>query len=85
MVRKFPERLRRLRLEKGWQQKDLSERSGVRRNQLTAYEIGKYRPSWEALIQLSDAIDCSVDFLMRGEESSSPRRQPESAVFVNGS
>lgn len=86
VVRNFPERLRRLRLEREWQQKDLAEISGIHRSQLSAYEIGRYRPSWEALIQLAEAIDCTVDYLMQGRESDSPPRAAEPVtLYVNGS
>lgn len=76
------ERMRRLRLERGWQIKDLAKASGLDRAQVSKYEIGRYRPTGDALIQLADALEVTLDYLMRGEESPHPRRGPEPVAVL---
>jgi len=52
-----PRALAWLRVEKGLQQKELSERSGVGRAAISRYESGKATPSLENLGRLLKALD----------------------------
>jgi transcriptional regulator with XRE-family HTH domain len=52
-----PRALAWLRAEKGLQQKELSERSGVGRAAISRYESGKATPSLENLGRLLEALD----------------------------
>lgn len=65
------ERLKTLRLEKGWSQGELAKSVGGDGRQISRYENGHITPSAEALVKLAQVLDCSVDFLLREE---APRR-----------
>lgn len=80
----FHERLRRLRLERGWGITELAREAGLRKTQISYYEIGRYRPTGDALIRLADALEVTLDYLMRGEESPYPRRGPERVTALLG-
>lgn len=61
---KFNERLKQLRLEKEWLQKDLAKKIGVGRTTITRYETGEISPDIDKLIELSNIFDCSLDYLL---------------------
>lgn len=65
-MKTFSDTLRRLRLERGWSQRELSRVSEVSHRQISMYERGTQEPGAEALLKLSDALECTVDFLLRG-------------------
>lgn len=76
------ERMRRLRLERSWGITELAKASELRKTQISEYESGRYRPTGDALIQLADALEVTLDYLMRGEESPHPRRGPEPVAVL---
>jgi len=58
------ERLRRARLEKKVSQRDLSQ--GLFTSAyLSSLELGKTRPTFDTLVNLSGRLDKSVDFFLR--------------------
>lgn len=59
----FSDRLRRFRKEKRIRQKELAELIGVSVTSIQAYERGEYKPSFERMIKLSDALGCTIDEL----------------------
>jgi transcriptional regulator with XRE-family HTH domain len=68
-VRKaFGARLKRLRKQRGWTQKDLGEKLGIRFSLLNKYEGGVHVPPLERLIHLADIFETSVDYLVTGRE-----------------
>ena len=50
------DRLRQLRKEQGYTQKELSEKSGLAIVTIRQYESGKRKPNFEALLKLSEAF-----------------------------
>lgn len=62
----FPQRLKRLRKDKGLSQAELGERVGVNYLQIGRYERGQSMPSGESLWKLADALETTTDFLMEG-------------------
>lgn len=65
-MKTFSDTLRRLRLGRGWSQRELARDSGVDHRQISLYEMASIEPGAEALLKLSDALECTVDFLLRG-------------------
>jgi transcriptional regulator with XRE-family HTH domain len=61
---KFNERLKQLRLEREWFQRDLAKKIGVGRTTIGRYEAGEISPDIEKLIELSNIFDCSLDYLL---------------------
>lgn len=71
-------RIRRLRRAKKWSQDELGAKTGVRGQSIYRYEKGRQMPGAEALIRIADALEVSIDELVRGSAlaSSDP---PEAA------
>lgn len=62
----FGKRLKELRKQKGWTQKELANRLDIRYSHLNKYENGMHAPPLEKLIQLAGMFDVSLDFLVMG-------------------
>lgn len=62
----FGARLKALRKQKGWAQKELAAQVEIRFQQLNKYESGLNIPPAEMLIKLADALGVTVDFLLTG-------------------
>ena len=57
------EKLKELRLNYGYTQKQLSEKLSISRVNYTRYENGKVRPDYETLIKIADFYDVTLDEL----------------------
>ena len=66
-VRKaFGLRLKELRKQKGWTQKELANKIDIRFSQLNKYECGMHIPPIEKLIQLGNSFRVTLDYLIMG-------------------
>jgi transcriptional regulator with XRE-family HTH domain len=65
----FGRRLKDLRKQKGYTQKELADRIGVRQAQLNKYEGGSNAPSLEKLVELAEVLEVSADYLLAGDQS----------------
>lgn len=63
------ENLKRLRKAKGLTQKELGEMCDVSESMIGLVENGNRSPSFELLLKLGEALDCTVDDLLRGEKN----------------
>jgi transcriptional regulator with XRE-family HTH domain len=67
-VRKaFGRRLKKLRKQKRWTQKELAAMANIGFSQFNKYECGLHIPPAEKLIELARLLDTSVDYLLSGE------------------
>ncbi len=64
----FKERLKDLRETKELTQAQLAKRLGVTRATISGYETKGNQPDQERLILLSDELEVSIDYLIRGED-----------------
>ena len=62
------ENLRRLRIDKGLTQGDLSNESGVGLGQISKLERNKADPTLSTIYKLMGALDCSADRLLMDKE-----------------
>ena len=62
----FGLRLKKLRKQKGWTQKELANQIDIRFAQLNKYECGMHIPPIEKLVQLSDILGVTLDYLIMG-------------------
>lgn len=60
--------LRERRLEKGLTQEQLAKACGLKRTRVANYEAGTREPNIRTLKDLSSALDCTVDELIRDPE-----------------
>ncbi len=62
----FGARLKQLRKQRHWAQKELAARVDIRFQLLNKYESGQHIPPAETLIRLAQALDTTVDYLLTG-------------------
>ena len=60
----FSERLRGLRKQKGFTQKQVAETIGMKETVYQRYEHATREPAYKQLIALADAFDVSIDYLV---------------------
>lgn len=60
----FGNRLKRLRLEKDMTQAQLSERLGLTKSVISAYETDLRLPSYDVLMQIARIFNVSTDYLL---------------------
>ncbi len=60
-------KIKELRNEKGWSQKELAEKLNIHPVNMTKLEQGKNSPSLETVIKLSEIFNVSIDYLLSDE------------------
>lgn len=60
----FAERLKELRLEKHFTQRELATRLGFSANCICEWEKGRSEPSIDSLKALAACLDCTIDYLI---------------------
>ncbi len=60
----FSLKLRELRQEKGYTQKQISDKTGISRSVLSQYETGHSEPTASVIIKLADALEVTTDYLL---------------------
>lgn len=60
--------LRKVRIEKGLTQVELSEITGVDRSLITKIELGQHMASLKTFLRLVVALDCPIETLLNGYE-----------------
>ena len=65
----FGVRIKQLRKDKGWTQKQLGNKIGVTHAQLNKYEGGTNAPPLDKLILLASALETTADYLITGNLS----------------
>lgn len=74
----FGARLKEMRKQKRWSQKELAAKVEIRFQQLNKYESGLNLPPAEMLIKLADSLATTIDYLLTGnlvEESLQARNR----------
>jgi transcriptional regulator with XRE-family HTH domain len=67
--RAFGARIKALRNQRKWTQKDLATKLGVQFSQVNKYECGMHIPPAEKLVQLAEIFETSVDYLLTGDQT----------------
>ena len=62
-------RIKQLRKQYKWTQKELAAKIDVRFPQLNKYESGLHAPPVEKLVKIAEVFDTTVDFLLTGNRS----------------
>lgn len=65
------QRIKQLRKNKSWTQKELANRIGTSPAQLNKYEAGQNTPPLDKLILFAEILNTTVDFLITGDISES--------------
>lgn len=64
--------LRTARKAAGLTMKELGEKVGVSESAISQYETGKREADFETLLKIGEILDCSIDYLLRGEQKKRP-------------
>jgi len=64
----FEDKIKSLRKEKNWTQKELAEKLNVSDKTISSWETGRTYPDIDSLIQLADLFDLTLDELIRGDK-----------------
>jgi len=64
----FEDKIKSLRKEKNWTQKELAEKLNVSDKTISSWETGRTYPDIDSLIQLADLFDFTLDELIRGDK-----------------
>ncbi len=73
----FKDILKKLRLEKGLTQNDLSKITGLTRSAIGMYELGKREPSFEVLEILADFFNTDMNTLLGKSDNKTDDNLPE--------
>lgn len=60
----FAEKIKRLRAERSWSQKDLAEAAGVTKLMISKYETGRCAPNLENVGKLARVLGVTTDYLI---------------------
>jgi transcriptional regulator with XRE-family HTH domain len=66
---KLSERLKALRIDRGWTQTELANKTGISQRSVAAWEAGEYSPNGKFLEILADALDVTPTFLIGAEKA----------------
>ncbi|MBD8498340.1 helix-turn-helix domain-containing protein [Paenibacillus arenosi] len=75
-------RISQLRESKGWTQEELSNKLGITRAALSHYEKNRRKPDFEALTQLADLFEVSIDYLVGRTSLPQMELSPEVQAFA---
>ncbi|QSX20035.1 helix-turn-helix domain-containing protein [Priestia megaterium] len=64
----FGDRLKLCREKKGFTQKFIAEKVGIKNNTLSSYESNKRQPDFDTLKALANLYEVSIDYLLTGDE-----------------
>jgi transcriptional regulator with XRE-family HTH domain len=67
--KKFGVRIKELRKNKKWTQKELANKIDVRFPQLNKDECGLHTPPMDKLVKLSEVFDTTIDYLLTGDRT----------------
>lgn len=71
-------RIKELRKQLGITQLDISEKCGISSGNLSNIENGRVLPSANALVDLSNILNCTTDYILKGQSTTN-----ESAIVFN--
>ena len=67
MRKEFGNRIKELRKQRKWTQKELAAKLGIRFSHLNKYESGLHAPPMEKLVLLAELFNTTVDYLLTGD------------------
>jgi transcriptional regulator with XRE-family HTH domain len=68
------EKIKELRLNKGWSQEELAKKSGVGRISIIRYENNERIPQVDVASRIANALGCTIDELLGEKKEETPCR-----------
>jgi len=62
----FQENLQRVRMERGWETKEVARRAGIATHHYRRYEVGERQPRLFMLVKLAGALEVELWVLFHG-------------------
>lgn len=75
-------RIRELRLLKGWRQEDLAERMHTKKNSISRYEKEQRGIDADTICQLCDIFGCTADYLLCRSSTPNPAVTEQDAALL---
>ena len=75
------ESMKTMRQAKGLSVDELAEKTGMSKNMIWSYESGRREPTASACVLIADALDCSLDMLIRGKEKDRPEERSKEGLM----
>ena len=75
-------RIRELRVAKGWQQKELADRLNIGANSISRYETGKRELDPATINAICDLFGCTADYLLGRSSSPAAAVSDEDAALL---
>jgi transcriptional regulator with XRE-family HTH domain len=70
-------RLREVREERGWSQRELGGQLGILQSKLSKYESGTHQPSLRNLVRMANLVGVTTDYLLTGAGTPAPPLRDE--------
>lgn len=74
--------LRIARKKAGLTMKELGNIVGVSESAISQYENGKREADFETVLKIGEALNCTIDYLLRGIESKTPTTNGERDIIA---
>ena len=81
MIKELPQKLRALRIQYGFSQKQVAEKIGASPSIVSGYETGERTPSTEVLLALSYLYNVSTDYLL-GKQTLAPHNSLDVSMLT---
>ncbi len=75
ILRQLAERIRMLRVARGWTQEQFAERAAMQRSYLADLELGRRNPSVRTLVKVANAFGITVAELLEGGQKERTARK----------
>ncbi|MCY8918092.1 helix-turn-helix domain-containing protein [Bacillus atrophaeus] len=81
----FSDNLKKCRKQKKLTQQNMADKLGITRPAYTAYELGTREPDYKILIGISNILDVSLDYLLKGEADETHKKvfEEEAKKIIN--
>ncbi|MGG3965007.1 helix-turn-helix domain-containing protein [Heyndrickxia faecalis] len=86
----YGDRLKRLRDKRNLSQQQLADALNINRSTYARYELGQTQPDFETLEKIASFFDVSIDYLIKGEDTTNnslksnlPKHENDSLAEIN--
>ena len=79
----FADRIQQLRKTKGFSQEELADKVGISRQTVSKWESEQSMPDVERLLRLSEVLETTADYLLKGIEPAGKGEAKPNAVAVS--